>query len=104
MSDASHLSPTVWAMTALVVFLKPAVQHVGIHAVLQGKRSNGGTRAKAGCYQVNLELSAVRAVRTAHRLRGNMRVFEHRVHASYVHTIISSQRGLFKMDSPDGYS
>ena len=69
-------------MASVVVFLEPAVQHVGIHAMLHGQRGNRGPRALAGCDQIGFELGAVCAVAASRRVTGQLRVFEHGVHES----------------------
>ena len=91
------------AMAAQLIFFEPAVQNIGIHAVLQSQSSNGGTRAQASCHEVNFELGAVGAVRAPQRLKRSERVFEHRVHASYVHTIVPTLLCFGEMGSPDAY-
>ena len=45
--------------------LAPAVQHVGIHAVTQRQRSDGGSGLHARGHQLGLELRGVGAMRTA---------------------------------------
>ena len=64
----------------LAVFLEPAVQHIGVHAVLQGDRGNRGAGLLASRHQFGLELWGVGAVRTPHRIAGCLRDFEHHVH------------------------
>ena len=64
----------------LVVLLAPSVQHVGIHAVTQRQRSDGGSGLHASGHQLGLELRGVGAMRTAHGVARGLRVFEHRVH------------------------
>ena len=65
---------------SLAVFLAPAVQHVGIHAMLERQCCDGGTRLHARGHQLDLELRGVGAVRTAYCIARGLRVFEHRVH------------------------
>ena len=67
-------------MMPLVELLAPSVQHVGIHAVTQRQRSDGGSGLHASGHQLGLELRGVGAVRTAHSVARGLRVFEHRVH------------------------
>lgn len=64
----------------LLVFFEPAVQHVGIHAMLSSYGGNGNTGLLAGCHQFGLELAGVGAVGTSGRILGEAWVFEHGVH------------------------
>lgn len=43
----------------LAVFLEPAVQHIGVHAVLQGDRGNRGAGLLASRHQFGFELRGV---------------------------------------------
>ena len=88
-------------MASMVVFLKPAVQHVGIHAMVQGQCGNRGAGALTGSDQIGFELGTVCAVRASRRVTGQLRIFEHGVHESYVHTILLMQNASFQMGSPD---
>ena len=56
------------------------MQHVGVHAVLQGQRRNGCARFLAGGDQLCFELCGVGAVCAPRRVARCLRVFEHRVH------------------------
>ena len=58
------------AVMPLVVLLAPSVQHVGIHAVLQGQCGNRGPGALAGRDQIGFELGAVCTVRASRRVTG----------------------------------
>jgi len=64
----------------LLVFFEPAVQHVGVHAMLPGYGSNGCPRALAGRYQFSFELGCVGTVGASGRILGEVWVFEHGVH------------------------
>ncbi len=65
---------------SLVVLLEPAVQYVGIHAMLQSQCCNGCSRLHASGHQPGLELRGIGAVGTAHCVARGVSVFEHRVH------------------------
>ena len=62
------------------MLLEPAVQHVGVHAVLQGYCGNGRVRLLAGHYQFGLELARVGAVGRPIRISRKVWFFEHGVH------------------------
>ena len=61
--------------------LEPAVEHVGVHAVLQGQGGNGGARLLARGHKFSFELRGVGAVRAPHGVTRGLRFFEHSVHA-----------------------
>ena len=64
----------------MLVFFEPAVQHVGIHAMLPGYGCNGRTGDLAGRYQFCFELGCVGTVGASGRILGEVWVFEHGVH------------------------
>ena len=67
------------AATALV-FLEPAVQHVGVHALLARQCRDGSTGLLACLHQLGLELRRVGPMRAPGRVSGNLCFFEHGVH------------------------
>ena len=65
---------------AAIMFLQPAVQHIGVHAVLTGQCRDGCTGHLAGRHQLGLELGRVGSMGAPGRITGNSWVFEHGVH------------------------
>lgn len=86
------------------MILEPAVQHVGVHAMLEGQGGNRGAGLLACGQQFGLELRAIGTARARHRVARGLRVFEHRVHAGFVDTISLNGRGRIKMGSPVAYA
>ena len=62
------------------MFLEPAVQHVGVHAMASGYGRDGGCGLLAGRYQFGFELAGIGAVSTPGGISGKVGVFEHDVH------------------------
>ena len=62
------------------MFLEPAVQHVGVHAMLPGYGRNGGSWLLARRHQFSFELAGVGAVGAPDRISGKVGGFEHGVH------------------------
>jgi hypothetical protein len=100
-----ELHPAFEAVQALRSLLAPAVQQVGIHAMLQSHRSDRCTGILAHGRQLGLELRGVGAVRAAMRISRGLRVFEHRVHVQFRAHGQSCANLLMgsRWDSPDDY-
>lgn len=88
---------------SLAVVLEPAVQHIGVHSMLQGQGCNRGAGLLAGGQQLGLELRGIGAAGARHRVARRLRVFEHRVHGGFVDTILLRGVGRIKMGLPASY-
>lgn len=83
------------AVAALSVFLEPAMQNAGVHAVQQGLSRDRSARLLAGCHQFGFELRGVGAGCATHRITRGLRFYEHSVHARLrVHDLAQSPRPL----------
>ena len=67
------------AATALMLF-KPAVQHIGVHAMRERQRYSGRTVLFAGCDQLGFELRRVVAMCSPVRILGALNLLVHGVH------------------------
>ena len=55
---------------AVCVFLEPAVQDIGVHALAAGQCCDGSTRLLAGCHQLGFEFGSVGSVGAPSRTSG----------------------------------
>ena len=84
--------------------LEPVVQHVGVHAMLQGQGGNRGARLLVGGEQFALELRGIGTARARHRVARGLRVFvQDRVHVGFVDTILLRGECRIKMGLPAPY-
>jgi hypothetical protein len=67
-SDTQRIWPDKSVAPVTLMFLEPAGQDIGVHAVLQGYCRNGRARLLAGHYQFGLELARVGAVGSPTRI------------------------------------
>jgi len=95
---------TFETVQSLRPLLAPAMQQVGVHAVLLGYRSDRYTGLVAHGHQCGLELRGIGAVRAPLRVPRGLRVFEHRVHVLVACTRSSSDRlSHSRWGSPGAY-